>query len=667
MDRDVPRQGASAAQRRSRGVQTSMMIALLITVVYWMFPSLLVFRAVENCAYDLMFDLRTPEPPEDIVLVAIDEASVQSHRLGRFPWRRDVYARLIRQVSQAQVIGLDVLLADPDAEHPEADAELAQAIRTAGNVVLAAHRVAPSLSREVSSTGQGVYPAPDDHAVAPESVEGVELPHTPFLDAAAGVGYVDVWPDSDGVYRRATPFLSMPQEGALRPHFAVELARVYAGTEAADLVSGLPLEVRVTGRRVPLDVRTGSLLINYPCPSGSYVTYSFADVLDGQVPPEEFAGKVVIVGATAPGLYDIRPAPYHAAGRLYMGVETNAAILHSLLSDRPLRRAGGLGWLVLGLLLGTLSGAAVWTGSGSSEERRFEVLGPALGFALVVVAVVVVYPGAFIAWDVHSPAGCYVLTAALCMAFAVADRLWSEASERRFFRYQFSRYASDELVDAVARDPSLVAPGRREITVLFSDIRDFTSLSEHSDPGVLVPQLRQYLTEMNEAVFAHEGWLDKFMGDGLMALYGALGSRGDHAARAVETGLEMLDRLERLNAFWRTRGLPELRVGVGLHTGEAIVGNLGSRRRAQYTAVGDTVNVASRIEAATKEHPHPFLVSEAVAGRVQDRYCLTEIGEVTVRGREQPVRLFAVSRSSAPSGGETPGGSQEGTDAAGQL
>jgi len=653
--------GDRALRERRLGLQTALLLSLLVALMRWIHPEWRPFRLIEDSAYDLMFDLAPPHVPGDVVIVAIDDESVSPKRLGRFPWSRRAYARLLDALADARVVGIDVLLAEPDAVDSGGDRALARAIARHGRVVLAAHAGdrtmgSDDLSAAARLSARG-YPPPQALALAPDYVPHVP-PTSELLDVAAGVGYVDLWPDGDGVFRRAR-VVQLKGDGQVHPHFSLETARVAEGLAPSEIRLG-PAGLTLGRRTLPL-APDGSMLIRYAGPAGTIVRCSFADVVDGRLPGRMFAGKIVVVGATAPGLHDVRPAPFHhdASGvgtRVFMGAETNANVVYSLLAALPLRDGTVMSWAWAGLsaLLGALLAAIAWSGVGSASASggHFEVLGPVSAAAAFVAISALLFGGAFHWAGVVTPAGAYVPAMGASLAFSVADRLWSEARQRRRIWTQFQRYASDELVRAVAKDPALVSPGRREITVLFADIRGFTSLAESTSPERLIPQLRQYLTEMNECVFAHDGWLDKFMGDGIMALYGALGPREGHARRAVGTALAMLDRLDELNASWRERGLPELHIGIGCHTGTAVVGNLGSRRRAQYTAVGDCVNVAARVEPETKPLGVPFLFTQETAVQLGPEIPTVRVGQSHVRGRAQPVTLYTVAALGPPEGGD---------------
>jgi adenylate cyclase len=276
-----------------------------------------------------------------------------------------------------------------------------------------------------------------------------------------------------------------------------------------------------------------------------------------------------------------------------------------------------------------------------------EAFGVAIAAAVVALVAVPLFWLAYLIPRAIIPYGAVLLATVIPATFESYSRL---TRDRRAIREQFGVYVSPAVLDELSRRPDLVRQGvRREVTLLFSDIRGSTTLSEHIAPELWLQQLNEYLTQMSAAVFEHDGYLDKFMGDGIMAVWNTFGRQEDHAAAAVAAGLRMLSRLEALNAAWQQ--MPDrtpLRIGIGVHTGEAIVGNVGSHERTQFTVIGDAVNTAARIEALTKEHGVAFIITEATADRTRGLCRLREIGASEVRGRTGKVRVFEVLGAAGP-------------------
>jgi adenylate cyclase len=353
-------------------------------------------------------------------------------------------------------------------------------------------------------------------------------------------------------------------------------------------------------------------------------------VVNGEVPPETFAGKIVLVGATSLVLHDLYRAPFALRGDM-PGVEIHANTLETLFRGIPVRQVPRLVIGILALAAGVL---AIWT------AQRL----PTLQALAVVLLAGAAYGGASLAafaWA-HVSSDLGAVTAALLLAFgaSVVETVIREQRERR----RLARFFSPAVVGEVIRqrDGAGLECARRTMTVLFSDIRGFTSISEKMAPEEVAAFLREYLTTMTEIVFKHGGTVDKYMGDGLMALFNVPLEQPDHADRAVRAALEFQARLRTLAGRFRARYGTDLQCGIGINTGEAVVGIIGSEQRLEYTAIGDAVNLSSRLESLTKEVKASIVISESTWREVRGRFPTRALGEVTVRGKAHPVPIHAV-------------------------
>jgi len=640
------------AIRRS-GIRWAAFLAILVVVLRYvpLTSRLFIFPLIEDFAYDVAYDYFAPVgSPRDIILVTIDDISLQPNHQGRWPWSRRTHAELLRRLREARVVVFDVIFSEPEryepprdeaaGRRPGPDEAFAQAIREAGNVVLAAHHAVKMEYRgDRAEVDWGYARAPEQARLPIIQAENLMPPTSPLAEAAAAIGYVDIAPDGDGVYRRVEP-LRRGTDGRVYPHIATAAAQLAAGASGDQVVAGATRgEIQVADVSCPLDAE-GRMFIDYCGPTGTVDRVAAWQVLEGHVLPSRFKDKIVLVGASAPGLYDIRPSPYRSTGREFLGVETNANIVNSLLhtgARAPATRS--LGWACFAVLLGLAVGWTAW----SSGER----LGPLLA-GLIVVGVAL--PSFFFAFEFLRSVIAYsavLLASAIPLLVAIPERL---GRDKRLVRQQFSAYVSPDVLRQLTDEPDLVARGvRRHVTLLFADVRGSTSLSENIEPEVWVAQLNEYLSQMSNAIFEHDGYLDKFMGDGIMALWNAFGNQPDHADLAMKASLEMLRRLAALNRYWDRRGdRTPFRIGIAIHSGEAIIGNVGSDQRMQYTAIGDSVNTAARIEGMTKVHSLQFLASETAAALISPEVAeLVEIGETEVRGRRQSVRIFALAGETA--------------------
>jgi len=537
-----------------------------------------------------------------ILIVAIDDASLA--RLGRWPWDRSVHAELIRKISAGNpaAIGYDVNF--PEASDERNDAALESALKDSGKVVLP---VELDLTNEQNRT---TY----DPGRVLASISRLST-------AALSTGFVNTPLDSDGIMRRL-PLLAVSSDGSSIETFAVRVAE--AGGVSVDAHRGTDAGTR--------------LLVNYPdVPNKGFAFVSAADVMDGKASADAFAGKFVLVGATAPNLHDEQlTAVSHSAPM--PGIQIQASILDTLLRQDYLREVPGLVtflWLVLlGALIGLLLPLV--------RARYYIPIVLALWIASIVASLLLFGRG-WIA-DIFWP------TAVALVGFGavVLERRIASERQKREIRSAFSRYVSSSVVDSILADPSKLKLGgdRRTMTVLFSDIRGFTTMSEGLNPETLVETLNTYLSRMTDVVFAHEGVLDKYIGDAVMAFWNAPFDQADHARRAVETALDMLKALEEMNAAKRF-GERELHIGVGINTGDMVVGNMGSLKRFDYTVIGDAVNLASRLESLTKEYGVRLLVSESTMAGLGDGYLARPVDLVAVKGKKEAVRVFEIVKRAA--------------------
>lgn len=629
--------------RRSRSLRGCLALSLATCLLVWRWPGL--FSTYEQIAYDTANELR-PNPPavSGVLIVEIDDLSVDPSELGRFPWPRRVFAEIIRQLDGARAIGLDVLFLEPDERDPEGDAELVNAVAESGVVVLPASiqtdRVISedALLRLDALRAKLATTTDEQLALTGEDPGRFQPPLLELTETAAGVGFANLVEDGDGRYRRVRPCY-VGTDARLYPNFACEVARVALGLGADEMYGAYPHAVNALADR-PMPLQGGEFWIHYSGPAGTVPRVSAASVYRGQLPSESVAGKIVLIGATAAGLYDIRPAPYRGRGARMYGVETNSMVVNSLLSAPVLR--GEHEWTVYPSLvvLGPLAAGLIWW-------RRIRVALQLAGIGLIVLFGA--YLAGFWLWDCVLVLAPRVAIVALCVALALADRIALEARLRERLTDIFASYVAPEVAESLARNPDDISLGgaRRDITVMFTDIRGFTTISELADPQDLMEQMTEYFNGMVGAVFRFHGLVDKFTGDGLMALYGCFGEETrDHARDAVLSALTMRSLLPALNERWAQSGRPTFRMGIGVHCGSAIVGNMGSDRKWNFTAAGDTVNTASRIGELCKKHADRWettiLVSEDVVARLGGLAELERIGEVPIRGRRQLVGIYAV-------------------------
>ena len=597
-----------------------------------------------------------------VVIVDIDEESLD--RVGQWPWPRTVIADLVAQLmgAGAPAIGFDVLFSEPDRMSPEAladrvaphdtdlaqelrflpsnDARLAQAFRRHGGVVVAQavhprklpHDVGPVNVPSIATLG----PPPDAHVV---QAAGVIRPLPALADAAAGVGMISLWESPDNIVRRVPLVISAG--GAFYPALSMEMLRVATAQTTYVIESAnAGMEGLLVGRyRVPTDY-SGQIWVHYrPSQPRQYV--SAADVLEGHVPADRFRGKLVLVGTSATGLGDIKATPIDPA---MPGVEVHAQALETVLTGQVLRRPGfadalelatviGLGALVIalvpcagawtGLVFGGVVAAGVLAGTGYAFAQARLLLDPVYSLG----------------------AGFLTYTVMVFANYLGAER------EKRFIRGAFTQYLTPALVDRLAREPDMLRLGgeTRPATVLFSDIRGFTGIAEHfgDDAEGLTHLVNRVLTPLSDQVLENNGTIDKYIGDAIMAFWNAPLDDPRHADHACEAALGMVAALEALNGVLAGesddgRAAFDLRAGIGINSGACLAGNLGTNKRFNYSVMGDTVNVAARLEALTRTYGVDIIVGEATASSLDQIYALVELDVIQVKGRQRPARIFAL-------------------------
>ena len=611
------------------------------------------------------FQVLRPRPQEirPLVIVDIDEASLKA--IGQWPWPRTTIADLVTQITQlgAVAIGFDIIFPEPDrmspaiAERsfrgidaetrakldslPSNDEALAEAIRHSRVVIGQAGAAAPELKTAADAalqTGFAVRgPDPRQYLV---TFAGL-LRNVPVIEqAAAGRGLFSIDPESDGIIRRVP--VIMTAQGNLVPSLSMEMLRVVTGSSAI-LVrvdqAGVQ-SVAVPGLEVPTD-RNGQFWVhfNHHDPE-RYV--SAKDVLQGNVPPERLAGKLVLIGTSAIGLLDLKTTPLDAA---IPGVEVHAQILESVLSKSSLVNPN----YAIGaeLALAVLFGLAIIVAAPMLPASIVIVLGGCLIAGLIGLSLYL-----FVEHNLLIDFTYPLISSWLIYLVLTFVNYFREQKQRRQIRSAFGYYLSPHMVEQLARSPEMLVLGgeERRMTILFSDVRGFTTISEHykDDPQGLTRLMNRFLTPLTNAIIERKGTIDKYIGDAIMAFWNAPVDDEEQEANACEAALEMLLRAETLNGELKreaeTNGgvyMP-LRIGIGLNTGPCVVGNMGSDFRFNYSVLGDTVNLASRLEGRTKDYRIPVVIGSRTAEGAKRKFAVMEIDLIMVKGKKQPEAVFTV-------------------------
>ena len=611
-----------------------------------------------------------------VVIVDIDEASLE--RFGQWPWPRTIVAELINQLTQngAVAIALDVVFEEPDRTSPDLIADaipelsdsarseiksvrnhdeiFAETLRTSrvvlGEAALIDERRTPDPSVVPEAAFAALGPDPRPYLIKfPELLPNIAL----LEEAAAGRGMFTIKPGIDGIVRRV-PLVLVASDRVL-PSLSLELLRVATGQRGFLIKSneGGVSSVVLARSEIPTD-RNAQMWVHYS-PHDPARFISAADVIEAQAPMEQLAGKLVFVGTSASGLFDLRSTPLDPA---MPGVEVHAQVVENILTQSYLQRPS--------LLLGAEVAATVLVG------LLIIMFVPVLGALPVLILGALTAAGAAgVAWYAFTGPGYLVdVTFPLGATFAVYATLvffnyYREERQKHQIRGAFGQYLSPALVEELARDPERLVLGgeTRTMTFLFSDVRGFTSISESykADPQGLTRLMNRFLTPLSEAIIERRGTIDKYMGDAVMAFWNAPLDDGEHAVNACEAALAMLENVEALNAERKaeaeatgTAFLP-LDVGIGINTGECVVGNMGSAIRFDYSVLGDAVNLASRLEGQSKPYAVKAIVGSATREGAGDRFAFLELDMIRVKGKDEPERIFALlgAKAVAANGGFT--------------
>jgi len=631
--------------------------------------------------YDLRFRSRGPLPPSPaVVLAMIDEKSL--NREGRWPWPRARFAELVDRVSSdgAKVIAFDIGFLEPDENSqlqlldsldtrlgsirdssPELSTYLSETRRRADNDRLLANAIRNSSASVVlgyffhmSDAALGATITQEEIAEQFARIDESKYPLVTYRGGTAGLGaiprafvpesnlallteaatssgYFSVKQDSDGTVRWMPLVVAGGEE--MFPPLSVLAAWHYLDRPPLMVrVGPYGVEALQMGERSAPTDESGRLLINYLGPPGSFPQVSISDVLDGSVPPGTFRDKIVLVGAAATGIYDMRTTPFSP---VHAGVEIHASVIDNLVTGRFVARPG---WsetydVFAIFTLATVAALGLWW---------LSPLPSLLFCGLLFATHVFVAREMFVRYGLWLNMVYPLLALTATYVSITVYEFVSEQRERRRLRNAFGQYVASEVVESIVKDPDKLQLGGEEkvLTVLFSDLKGFTSYSERYTPQQMIELLSEYYARMTERVFACGGTLKEYVGDEMMAIFGAPIDQPDHAVRACAAALDMRAHRHALSEEWVAQGRPRLYARTGINSGRMLVGNLGSKYRFSYGVLGDNVNLGSRLEGLNKEYSTEILVGENTVKLLGDEFLLREVDLVRVVGKEKPTRLY---------------------------
>lgn len=615
-------------EKENKRLMVIMIIGFLSAVIMLFISNLVFFENIEHKVTDFKFELRGVNEQgldhSDIVVVAIDDQSFASIPY-KYPWPRTYHATLVRNLRRAgaRTIVFDIQFTEESSIDPAQDDAFASAIAEGKDVVLAGKMIV-------------------------ESREGFFLqsllPPIQKLREVAPFGLADTYFDSDGFIRRYILFREYNEERYLSLGLAALANYLRFDGDAMSLMQETENgDFLIEGQYL---VRTydplPSAFINYFGPAYSFKTISFEQVVDEEgfqllLERDVFKDKIVLIGASVDELHDLFSTPFYVAGgeTLMPGVEIHANFIQMVLNQSFYDRIDDLFAYVLTFVFALAIAFLI--------KRTKPLIGILTGIALagVYFAVnILLFTRMGIIMNFITPIGGIALGFVGCNAY----QYFSEEKEKLYIRSVFKHYLAENVVDTILQDADALAFGgqRRNLTVLFSDIRSFTTYSEKYTPEEVVSNLGEYLTEMVDVILRFGGMLDKFVGDEIMAVFGAPAHVPDHAERACLTALEMVRSLDRLKERWTRDGKEIFDIGIGINTGDMLVGNLGSRQIFDYTVIGDNVNLGARLEGINKVYKtvNNIIISEFTKNELTDNLITRELDSVRVKGKTRPVAIF---------------------------
>jgi adenylate cyclase len=655
---------STSHQRWLSKLGLAVVVALLVIVITQeRILKLGIIQRLELASIDYRFESRgtnsTFKDSSDVVIVEISEESFKSLP-EKWPWPRSYYAHLIRNLraAGARAVGIDLILGKSTFGEKD-DEELRSAIRKTGSVVLAGK--APQRESEYE-----IVTAHEDFG-------------NMFFHADSSLGAVNVLNDADGVLRRYRPMWGT-NTSLLIPAFAFAVLDKYYALPALSIVENYSDHFVFIHAEIPKYDAT-TFLINYYGPSGTFRRVKFVDVIDDEtlttneerdaekanaIDPEintfnnpdygllydnTFKDKIVLVGSMAPEEHDLFPVSFargqQPGDNLMYGVEIHANVIESVLRNEFLRKQSALTEILLIVMLTIVT--FLVTSALKSSRTRHAFLVELNGFLFAMAEIFVIGFAALVLFNRYN----YLMTAISPILAVLAGYVSStvyhfvaERKQRMLIKTMFSTYVNPSVVEELLINPDKLKLGgeRRELTVLFSDIEGFATISEQLESQKLVSLLNEYLSAMTEIVLRNDGTLDKFEGDAVVAFWGAPIPQEDHAMRACRCALQMQEALVEIRRVWEAQNKPRINVRIGINTGEMVVGNMGGAGKFDYTVIGDSVNLASRLEGANKQYHTRVLVSERTYEFVKDKILGRELDLIVVKGRSAPLKIFELLR-----------------------
>ncbi len=618
-------------RHRLRNITLLTAVSFAIAAALFLFDVLAVY---ENKSFDLFSRYLNPEKASDrIIIIEIDQQSIDALAAEKinWPWPRQVYAPIIEFVSRADALFIDILFTEPSSYGVEDDRTLGDAVSKASNVYLPFFLSVNEKPLERDDAAYLKRFAVPENIPVSASYRSAVTPISQIREGVRGAGNVAISPDSDGVYRRiplSFKLMDMTLPNLIFSSFSnagvckVESGRLMLGTKYVPLTNG-------------------KLLLRFPSGPHPYRTIPAIDILaayrtgtntGGSITPDLFKGKVVFLGMTAPGLLDLKSTPTMSVST---GVHVNAAMFENLELGTFMRPASHTAVLVFMLLICVFIVSVV-----INYHTMVKNLSAFIWAFIVVTGIAAV----LFSRQHYLPTTYLMVAVILSFLLSVAFSYAVEGRERQFIKRTFSQYMDRTIVDYVLQNPEIVKPGGKKarVTVLFADIAGFTTISERNTPEDTALMLHRVLNELTEVVIEEKGVVDKYIGDCIMAFWGSPLVLPEDEINACRSALRFIEAIHGVNAVFALEAIPPIAIRVGLHTGDAIAGNMGSVRLFDFTVVGDTVNLASRLESVNKVFGTRIITSEHTLAGTHGLFLTRNLGPIEVKGKSEPVVIHEI-------------------------
>jgi adenylate cyclase len=587
---------------------------------------------------------------KDIVIVDVDEKSL--HALGRWPWRRDKIAKIVDNLTEYKVgvIGFDMVFAEEDGSSPKKIAKelglkienakdydeiFANSIANSPSILGFVLNMEQNFSNYIPSVnGIFVERGKTKESYIPVA-KGVTSNIQILQNSAYSSGSFNMFPDPDGVVRYVPMLFSL--DGTIYPSLSLEMIRVALGEKIVYInYDEFGIEnIQIGELTIPTD-ENGRLFINFAGSKKSYHYISALDVYNKKVDPLELEGKIVLLGTSASGLLDLRATPFDET---IPGVEIHANAIDNILNANFIQKPSnvvGINYMLIFIF--TLIAGIILLG-------RSVFISVVASLFFIFFGLIMFY---FLMFKYETLVNfIYPLLSLFTTVLVIfIIKLFFESKQKEQILNKFAKKVSPAVAETLIKSGSVdFSAEDKEITIFFSDVRNFTTISEgFENAHDLIDYLNRYMSPMSEVIIKNNGTIDKYIGDAIMAYWNAPLDVKDHADCAVSSALEQLERLEVLNKELSKENLPPIFIGIGIHTGEAVVGEMGSLDRSDYTIIGDSVNIASRVEGLCKQYKAEILITQQTKERLKKDYNIKEIGSVNVKGKKEPVTIYQVLR-----------------------